>query len=95
MATVPNKASGQGPRDKSFDNNKFDIAPSDTLYLTVPIDALYVGGDGNVRMGSGQEAPVTIAVTAGGPIFVGQVNRIYSTGTTATGLVGVASKALR
>lgn len=81
--------------DKSFDNNKFEITPSDTEFLKVPVDLIYAAGAGDIMVGTGTTEPVALPVDAGGSVFVGQINRVYATGTTATGLVGVASKALR
>lgn len=95
MATVRNKADDSAVIDESLDNARFDIVPSDTVDLQVPIQALYVGTDGDVTMQTGNEDAVTVSLLAGGPYYVGGVTRILSTGTDATGLIGLASKGLR
>lgn len=94
MATVANKAS-PAPLDKSHDSYRFTITPSDTLFLEVPIDAVFAAVAGNISVGVGDRTPKVIPIPAGGPTFLGQVNRVYATNTTATGLTGLASKALR
>lgn len=94
MSTVRD-VSNPGPLDKSYDDNLFDITPSDTLFLPVPIQALYVTVGGTVAMINNIGATVSITYVAGGPFYVPGVVKILSTGTTATGLKGVASKGLR
>lgn len=94
MATVKDSAFNDQPLDQSMDNNRFSITPSDTDELRVPIDGIYVGVAGNVACVCNGNS-VTLTLAAGGPYFVGQITQVKATGTTATGLVGVASKALR
>lgn len=94
MATVKDSAFNDRPLDKSLDNNRFDITPSDSENLPVPIDGIYVGVAGDVTCVCNGET-ITLTLDAGGPYFVGQITRVNATGTDATGLVGVASKALR
>lgn len=95
MATVRNRGNDATPIDKSQDNSRLAITPSDTLKQPVSWDAVYVGVGGTVRFGDGNGSATTITLAAGGPFFLGGTSWIYATGTTATGLVGVASKALR
>jgi len=95
---MPNVAdrSGNGmPVMQSLDNDRFAITPSDSVKLPAAIDALYVGGDGTVRVRNPDGSTTDLALLVGGPYFIGQVTHVHSTGTTATGLVGVVSKALR
>jgi hypothetical protein len=65
------------------------IVPSDTVDLAVVPRALYCTGDGNVRvtMRDGG-SPVTLPIVAGVPLPV-RIRRVWATGTTATGIVGV------
>lgn len=95
MATVKD-VSGNASRYKSLDNHRFDITPSDTVALEAPIDAIMVGvaGDVAVKNLDGSETTLSFDV-AGGPYFIGQVSHVLSTGTTATGLVGIVNRALR
>jgi len=94
MATVVDKSNPSGPLDQSYDNNLFDITPSDTVKLRMPIQALYVTVGGNVAMRNAQGETVTITYLAGGPYYVAGVNQIYATGTTATGIKGLRSRGL-
>ncbi len=95
MATVRNRGDDSTKIQKSQDNSRIALTPSDTVKLPVAIDAIYVGGAGNVRMDDGNGGQITVPFLAGGPYFVGGITQIYATLTTATGIVGVASKALR
>lgn len=95
MATVRDRAA-YGPLDKSRDANSFAIVPSDTVNLPVPVDSIYVGGAGNITvlMPDGTTVLYT-ALPVGTQLRVPQPVRVMSTGTTATLLVGHASRALR
>jgi hypothetical protein len=94
MATVQDRAD-YAPTDPALDSLRTEITPSDTLVLASPVEALIITEAGDVTMALGNEAPVTVTYEAGGPYYVGQVNRIYSTGTDATGIIGITAKALR
>lgn len=65
------------------------ITPSDSADLSVIPRALYCTGDGTVRvtMRNGGD-PVTLPMIYGVPLPV-RVSRVWATGTTATGIVGV------
>ncbi len=64
------------------------IVASDTQLIAPVLNALYVGGAGNVTVGFlGSAAPVLLVVIAGA-LLPFQINKVYATGTTATGLVG-------
>ena len=95
MASVRNRGNDANVIDKPMDNNKFAIVPSDTVLLPVAIDAIIIGVAGNVAVDDGKGSPIILAFAVGGPYFLGGVTKVYATGTTATGLVGVAAKALR
>lgn len=94
MASTPD-LSGNTDTDQSLDNNRFTITPSDTLPLKAPVDVIVADVGGVVRCGVGSQPAVDYTLTANEPLFVGQVSRIYATGTTATGIKGLASRALR
>lgn len=96
MATVRNKADSSAPVDQSYDNNTFPIVPSDTLSQRVPMDAIYCGGAGDITIVSAQGLQVVYkAVPVGMQLVVGGISRVMATGTTATNLVGTASKNLK
>lgn len=65
------------------------ITPSDSADVPTVPRALYCTGDGDVvvTMRNGG-APVTLPMIAGVPLPV-RVSRVWATGTTATGIVGV------
>lgn len=65
------------------------ITPSDTVDLTVPTKAIYVGvaGDVKVNMGASGTGITFKAVPVG--TFEIKASRVYSTGTTATNLVAL------
>lgn len=95
MATVPNKADVAAVIDHSNDNNRFQITPSDIVPLRVPIQALYVMGAGDVAMKNGNGDTIVLTYAEGGPYYVGGITHILATGTSATGIYGLASKGLR
>lgn len=95
MATVYDKSNPGSKLDKSQDSSRIPLTPSDTVKQPVTVDAVFVGAAGNIVVDDGNGGRTTIAVDIGGPQFLGGVSYIYATGTTATGLVGLASKALR
>jgi hypothetical protein len=66
------------------------ITPSDTVNLTVPTAAIYVGGGGavSVVMRAGGNTVVFSAVPVGFTLPI-SVTRVNATGTTATNLVAL------
>jgi hypothetical protein len=80
---MPNVINNTGPA-----RNAAVVTPSDSNDLTFVTRGIYVGVAGNIAViMSGNGGPVTIPVQPGlQPLAV---SRIYSTGTTATGLVAV------
>lgn len=94
MALVADRGR-DGRVDQSLDNDKFPIVPSDTVKLPAPIDAIMVGVAGTVRVRNPDGSTSDLPYSVGGPYFIGQPTHVYSTGTTATGLIGIVSKALR
>ena len=69
--------------------NAFAITTSDTLALTAPVRAIYVGvsGDVKVDMVTGGTGIVFKAVPVG--VFQIQAVKVYATLTTATNLIGL------
>lgn len=68
----------------------FSIVPSDSVDLSSITSALYVGYTGNVNIVlSGDTTPVLFANVPGGSTLPFQVKRVYSTSTTASGIVGI------
>lgn len=95
MAYVVDKTYNRGP-DKSFDRDRFAVVPSDTVPQPVPLDAIYVGGAGNITIKD--KRGNTLLFTAppvGSTILVGGATYVMATGTTATALVGIIDASLR
>jgi hypothetical protein len=71
--------------------NCFAIVPHDTAVLTLFPKAVYVGGTGDivVRTIAGA-ADVTFRAVPAGTILPIRVGFVRATGTTATGIVGLA-----
>ncbi|MEL6646231.1 MAG: hypothetical protein AAFY35_09940 [Pseudomonadota bacterium] len=67
----------------------FDIVPDDGTDLSVATRALNVAASGTVRVTTVSGTTATIFVAAG-LAFPVRAARIHATGTTATGLVGLA-----
>ncbi|MCK1585486.1 hypothetical protein IVB03_39520 [Bradyrhizobium sp. 168] len=76
---------GDGPAGGSV-----TITKSDATILSRPTRALYVGGAGDVavRMFDDQTTPTFVGVAAGSILPV-RVDKVLSTGTTATSIVGI------
>jgi hypothetical protein len=72
----------------AFPDMAVAITPHDTDTLSLPV-TIYAGTSGNVACYPMNSAsPVTVAVQAGGFVPF-RTMRVLSTGTTATGLIGV------
>lgn len=68
----------------------FAITPDDSVDLSVTTRGLWVGGAGNVRVLFDRDSsPVTLVGVTAGSLLPIRVKRVYSTGTTATSLVGL------
>lgn len=66
-----------------------EIAPSDAIDLAVATRALYVGGAGNLKVRMLDGSDVTFSNTQAGAQYALRVDRVYATGTTATGIVAL------
>ncbi len=78
-------------RTDPFTQSK-EITPHDTNALPIAtVKALYVGGAGTlkVRMRASQ-TDTTFSAVAAGSLLPIEVDRVYATGTSATGIVGFA-----
>jgi hypothetical protein len=94
MAIVRDRAF-DAPVDKGMDSNNFAITPSDTVNMPVAPQSINATTAGNVAMLMPDGVTATFVFAAGETKFVNSPIRVLSTGTTATGLTGLASKALR
>jgi len=73
------------PHDPAFDAAA--VTPSNTG--NVDFRALYIGGAGDVKIDTPEGSTVTLYSTAAGSILPIRCVRVYSTGTTATNIVGL------
>jgi hypothetical protein len=66
----------------------FVITKSDSELFVQPTRALWVGGGGNVavQMVSGEQVTLSSVIT--GTLLPVRVNKVLSTGTTATSIIG-------
>jgi len=67
----------------------FAITGNDSTDLTVFPRAIYVGGAGNVKVTTLGGDTVTFSGALAGTILPVRVARVFSTGTTATNLLGL------
>lgn len=63
------------------------VTPDDSADLAVPARALYIGGEGNVRVAMANGDVVTFMAASG--FFPASVRRVYATSTTATDIVAL------
>jgi hypothetical protein len=69
----------------------FAITPSDSTALTTQPRALYVGTGGSIALRArGSSSDVTLTNVANGAIIPLGVSHVRATGTTATGIIGLA-----
>ncbi|WP_371346100.1 hypothetical protein [Ancylobacter sp. IITR112] len=66
----------------------FDITPSDSTDLAEVPKALYVNGAGTIKVTMVAGGTVTFTVASPGPLDIGPA-RVWATGTTATGIIGL------
>lgn len=66
----------------------FDVTPNDSTDLSVATRAIAVLVSGNVKVTTIDGSVLTVYIAAGGPLPL-RVTRIWATGTTATGIVGL------
>lgn len=68
--------------------NCIAITPADAD-LVQPVRAIYVGGSGNLRISDTGGGAVTFSNVPAGVILPVMARRIWSTGTTASNIVGL------
>jgi hypothetical protein len=68
--------------------NCIAITPADSD-LVAPVRALYIGGVGNVTINDTGGGSVTFVAVPTGTILPVMARRVWSTGTTATNIVGL------
>lgn len=69
--------------------NGFSITPSDTVDLTHPTRGIYVGASGNLKVILVSGDTITFVGLSSGTIHPIRVRRVFSTGTTATSILGL------
>ena len=79
--------SGQGSGEPAVFG--FNISPSDVSYLPFVPRAIYVGGSGDVALMMPGGDIVLLTGTVQGSVLPVRAVKVFSTGTTATNLVGL------
>ncbi len=67
----------------------FAISGDDSTDLTNSTRSIYVGGSGNIKVTTVDGTTVTFNGAVAGSIIPVRVKRVFSTGTTATNLIGL------
>lgn len=65
------------------------VTPSDATVYTPPLDALYVGGAGNLALVGVDGASYTLNGVLAGTLYNVQATKVMATGTTATNIVAL------
>lgn len=68
-------------------SDPFSITPSDSVDLTKPVRGVSITVSGTIKITKYDGSTDTLTFPAGGP-FPMRAQRVWATGTTATGLVG-------
>lgn len=66
------------------------ITPDDANDIVTVTRALYVGSAGDVRVDMADGSDVTFSSVPSGTVLPLRVRRVYATGTTASGIVGLS-----
>jgi hypothetical protein len=74
---------------KSVANTAQSITPADSD-LATPVEALWVGGGGNIKITTLDGSVVTLVGIIAGTILPIAVKRVWSADTTATSIVGLS-----
>ena len=69
--------------------NAVDVTPSDSADLTNDCRAIYIGAAGTLKLTMAGGTTVTLAAVNAGVIYPLRASRVWSTGTTATGIVAL------
>jgi hypothetical protein len=75
------------PTFPMFPGDATDLSPSDTDTFTPSV--IYTGGGGSVKVTTAQGSDVTFTGLPPGAIIPVQVIRVYSTGTSTSGLLRI------
>lgn len=76
-----------GYQDPAFD--AVEIAPSDGADLSAVVRGVYVGIGGDLKVTLAGGSTVTFVNLADGCLLPVQASKVFATGTTAAGLVGL------
>lgn len=68
--------------------DSFAISKSDTVDLPYPVRAIFVGGTGDVKVRTFAGTDIVYPAVPAGTKIVIVATRVFSTGTTATAMVG-------
>lgn len=67
----------------------FAITPSDSADLAQGAIALYIGGEGNIKLTTSLGQTVTFVNVGSGSVLPVRTKRVYASGTDATNIVGL------
>ena len=76
------------PTFPMFPGDAVVIVPSDSVNLATAA-VIYVGVGGNIKVTTAQGTAITFTGVVAGSVLPIQVIRVWSTGTTATNMVGI------
>ena len=86
--------------EKPFENRSLDVSgplrraqsitPSDDVDLSFETRAVYVANGGDLSVLTANGETVTLSSVLGGAFYPISIHRVLATGTTASGLVGLA-----
>jgi hypothetical protein len=82
------KMTNYSPTFPQYPAGAFSITASDTTNLQ-NVAIVFIGGAGNVKVTTANGDVVTFNGLLGGAIIPVQVLRVWSTGTSATNLIGI------
>ena len=74
---------------ESTEKDAYAITGNDSTALTKSTRSIYVGGSGNIKVTTVDGTTVTFNGAVAGSIIPVRVKRVFSTGTTATNLIGL------
>lgn len=77
------------PQSTASASNAFSVTPNDGTDLATPTRGIYVGASGDLKVDMRGVGTVTFVGLAAGMIHPICARRVYATGTTATGILGV------
>lgn len=86
---MSDKYKSYSPHLESPAENARAITPNDSNDLSNATRSLYIGGAGNVKVDMVSGDTITFTGVVGGTIIPIRIEKVYATGTTATGLVGL------